>query len=65
MGGLIGYARCSAVLQDLTAQRQVLAALTTWQVPGRVRAYTGLMPSAGGICPAAGLRLSASSGRCL
>ena len=30
-GGLIGYARCSTVLQYLTAQRQVLAALG---VPG-------------------------------
>jgi DNA invertase Pin-like site-specific DNA recombinase len=27
MGELIGYARCSTVLQDLTAQRQALAAL--------------------------------------
>ncbi len=27
MGELIGYARCSTVLQDLTAQRQTLAAL--------------------------------------
>ena len=27
MGGLIGYARCSTVLQDLTAQRQALAAV--------------------------------------
>jgi DNA invertase Pin-like site-specific DNA recombinase len=27
MGELIGYARCSTVLQDLTAQRQVLTAL--------------------------------------
>ena len=27
MGELIGYARCSTVLQDLTAQRDVLAAL--------------------------------------
>ena len=31
MGELIGYARCSTVLQDLTAQRQALAALG---VPG-------------------------------
>ena len=28
MGELIGYARCSTVLQDLTAQRQALAALS-------------------------------------
>ena len=27
MGELIGYARCSTALQDLTAQRQALAAL--------------------------------------
>jgi len=27
MGELIGYGRCSTVLQDLTAQRQALAAL--------------------------------------
>ena len=27
MGELIGYARCSTVLQDLTAQRQALASL--------------------------------------
>jgi hypothetical protein len=27
MGELIGYARCSTVLQDLTAQREALAAL--------------------------------------
>ena len=27
MGELIGYARCSTVMQDLTAQRQALAAL--------------------------------------
>ena len=27
MGELLGYARCSTVLQDLTAQRQALAAL--------------------------------------
>ena len=28
MGELIGYARCSTVLQDLTAQRQALASLS-------------------------------------
>jgi len=65
MGELIGYARCSAILQDLTAQRQVLAALGTWQVPGRVRDYADLMPSAGGIWAAAGRCPSASSGRYL
>ena len=27
MGELIGYARCSTVLQDLTAQREILALL--------------------------------------
>ena len=27
MGELIGYARCSTVLQDLTAQREILASL--------------------------------------
>ena len=33
MGELIGYARCSTVLQDLTVQRQALAALGR---PGRL-----------------------------
>jgi DNA invertase Pin-like site-specific DNA recombinase len=27
VGELIGYARCSTVLQDLTAQREILASL--------------------------------------
>ncbi len=27
MGELIGYARCSTILQDLTAQREILASL--------------------------------------
>ena len=65
MGELTGYARCSTVCQDPTAQRQALAALITWQVPGRVRDYAGLMPSAGGIWSAAGRFPPAGSGRYL
>ena len=35
MGELIGYARCSTVLQDLTAQREILASLGV--PPGETR----------------------------
>ncbi len=65
---MTGSARCSTDEQDLTAQRvaeQDLAALTIWQVSGRVRDYAGLMPSAGGIWAAAGRCQSAGSGRYL
>ena len=45
MGELIGYARCSTVLQDLTVQRQALAALGR---PGRLdlprKGLTGTQP---------------------
>ena len=63
-----GSARRSTDEQDLTTQRvaeQDLAALTTWQVPGRVRDYADLMPFVGGIWVAAGRYPSAGSGRYL
>ena len=66
MGELIGYARCSTVLQDLTAQRQGLAALgvpddriyldkaltgTSRARPGLDQALAAVRPATPSSCP--------------
>jgi DNA invertase Pin-like site-specific DNA recombinase len=44
VGELIGYARCSTVLQDLTAQREILASLGV--APDRIYLDKGLTGTA-------------------
>ena len=53
MGELIGYARCSTVLQDLTAQRHALDALVS-QTTGSTstRGLAGTSPARPGLDPA-------------